>query len=105
MNDPNSGYARGKRENPFKWRSVMKYKAAYDHVNNMILQAGIVRNFKRAINKLSVLGKKKSHGQILIYEYFINSDSVSEFPTHGQLMNVKCIWLYNLLQICWRRFR
>lgn len=37
----------------------MKHKAAYDHVNNMILQAGIVRNFKRAINKLSVLGKKK----------------------------------------------
>lgn len=37
----------------------MKYKAAYDHMNNMILSAGIVRNFKRAINKLPVLGKKK----------------------------------------------
>lgn len=61
----------------------MKYKAAYDHMNNMILSAGIVRNFKRAINKLPVLGKKKSRGQILIYEYFINLDSVSEFSTHG----------------------
>lgn len=46
-------------------------------------------NFKRAINKLSVNpGKKRSCGQILIYEYFINLGSVSEFSTHGQLMNV-----------------
>lgn len=40
------------------------------------------------INKLPVNPEKKVLGQILIYGYFINLGSVSEFSTRGQLLNV-----------------
>lgn len=55
----------------------------------MIFKAGIDRYFKRAINKLLVNPeKKKILGQVLIYGYFINLGSVSEFSTFGWLLDM-----------------
>lgn len=55
----------------------------------MIFEAGTDRDFKRAINKLSVNPREsKILWPNFDYEYLINSGSVSEFSRYGQLMNM-----------------